>query len=80
MAPIVFIRNSLVGAFVLLAIAGAIDYAVDPFQQYRVPTSYAPRFYRAYQRHENPCGGNRLSAPVLTEVPTATMTGKSRNA
>jgi hypothetical protein len=54
MHPTAFLRNSLLGAFVLLAIAGAIDYAVDPFQHYRVATFYAPRFYRAYQRHENP--------------------------
>ena len=54
MAPTAFIRNALLGAFVLLAIAGSIDYAVDPFQQYRVPTFYTPRFYHAYQRHENP--------------------------
>jgi hypothetical protein len=54
MAPTTFIRNSLIGALVLLAIAGAIDYEVDPFQQYRVPTFYAPRFYHRYQRHENP--------------------------
>lgn len=52
--PIRFIRNSLLGAFVLLAIAGAVNYAVDPFQQYRVPTRYEPRFYRSFQRHENP--------------------------
>jgi len=51
---VAFIRNSLIGALVLLAIAGSIDYAVDPFQQYRVPTLYAPRFYHPYQRHENP--------------------------
>ena len=54
MTPVAFIRNSLMGATVLLAIVGAIDYAVDPFQQYRVPSSYPPRFYHAYQRHENP--------------------------
>ena len=54
MTPVAFIRNSLVGAAVLLAIAGVIDYEVDPFQQYRVPTWYTPRFYHAYQRHENP--------------------------
>jgi hypothetical protein len=49
-----FFRNSILGALVLLAIAGGIDYAVDPFQQYRIPSFYEPRFYRAYQRHENP--------------------------
>ena len=42
-----FIRNSLLAAALLLGTAGAIDYAVDPFQQYRVPSFYAPRFYRA---------------------------------
>jgi hypothetical protein len=52
--PTRFIRNSLLGALLLLAIAGAINYRVDPFQQYRVPTSYAPRFYYSFQRHENP--------------------------
>lgn len=49
-----FIRNSLIGVFVLLAIAGAINYRVDPFQQYRIPTSYAPRFFYSFQRWENP--------------------------
>jgi len=54
MTPVAFIRNSLIGAAALLATAGVIDYEVDPFQQYRVPTSYTPRFYHPYQRHENP--------------------------
>ena len=49
-----FIRNALLGALLLLAIAGAINYRVDPFQQYRVATSYAPRFFYSFQRHENP--------------------------
>ena len=52
--PTRFIRNSLLGALVLLAIAGAINYRVDPFQQYRVPSTYAPRFYYSFQRYENP--------------------------
>jgi hypothetical protein len=52
--PTRFIRNALLGAFVILAIAGTINYRVDPFQQYRVPSSYAPRFYYSYQRYENP--------------------------
>ena len=52
--PARFIRNSLIGAFVLLAIAGAVNWRVDPFQQYRIPTTYAPRFYYFFQRHENP--------------------------
>ena len=49
--PARFIRNCLLGALFLLAIAGGINYAVDPFQQYRIPSFYEPRFYRAYQRH-----------------------------
>jgi hypothetical protein len=49
-----FIRNSLLGALVLLAIAGTINYRVDPFQQYRAASSYAPRFYFSFQRYENP--------------------------
>ena len=54
MTPTAFIRNSIMAALVLLAIAGVIDYEVDPFQQYRVPTFYKPRFYHPYQRYENP--------------------------
>jgi hypothetical protein len=49
-----FIRNSLIAAALLLAIAGTINFAVDPFQQFRVPTKYEPRFYRSFQRYENP--------------------------
>ena len=52
--PIRFIRNSLIGAFALLAIAGSINYLVDPFQQYRAASRYAPRFYYSFQRWENP--------------------------
>jgi hypothetical protein len=49
-----FIRNSILFAAVLLAIVGYINFEVDPFQQYRVPTKYEARFYRSYQRYENP--------------------------
>jgi hypothetical protein len=52
--PTRYIRNSLLGAFVVLAIAGGINFVVDPFQQYRVPSRYEARFYRSFQRHENP--------------------------
>jgi hypothetical protein len=52
--PARFIRNSILGALALIAIAGAVNYRVDPFQQYRVPSTYAPRFYPAFQRYENP--------------------------
>jgi len=49
-----FIGASLGGAAALLAIAGGIVYTVDPFQQYRVPSRFEARFYRPYQRYENP--------------------------
>ena len=53
-APVRFIVTSIAGAAVLLAIAGAVNYRVDPFQQYRIPRNYEPRFYRSFQRYENP--------------------------
>ncbi len=53
-SPARFLRNALLGALVPLAVAGAINYRVDPFQQYRIPTSYTPRFYYSFQRWENP--------------------------
>jgi hypothetical protein len=49
-----FIRNSLLVAAALLAAAGLVNFEVDPFQQYRVPTWYEARFYRSFQRYENP--------------------------
>ena len=32
----------------------AFDFVVDPFQQYRKPSAYPPRFYRPLQRYINP--------------------------
>jgi hypothetical protein len=52
--PTRFIRNSILGACVVLAIVGALNYRVDPFLQYRIPSTYTPRFYHAFQRYENP--------------------------
>jgi hypothetical protein len=49
-----FLRNTLLAAAALLLLAGFVNFEVDPFQQYRVPTSHEPRFYRAFQRYENP--------------------------
>lgn len=49
-----FIRNSLLAAAALLAIAGFVNFEVDPFQQFRVPARYEARFYRSFQRYENP--------------------------
>ena len=40
-------------AFLIVTVA-LIDYAVDPFQQYRRPTWYEPHFYRTLQRFINP--------------------------
>jgi hypothetical protein len=49
-----FLRNSLIATFSLLALAAIVNFEVDPFQQYRVPSSHDARFYRAFQRYENP--------------------------
>jgi hypothetical protein len=49
-----FLRNTLLATLALLALAALVSFEVDPFQQYRVPTSHEPRFYRAFQRYENP--------------------------
>ncbi|MFZ3324082.1 MAG: hypothetical protein WA190_17040 [Usitatibacter sp.] len=49
-----FLRNSLMAAAALLALAGFVNFEVDPFQQYRVPTTHEARFYRAFQRYEDP--------------------------
>ena len=54
MKPARYIAGSIVGAVLLLGAAGALNYVVDPFQQYREPTRYHARFFRAFQRHENP--------------------------
>lgn len=46
---------ALVACFAcFIAAVAAIDFAVDPFQQYRKPTWYEPRFYRTLQRHIDP--------------------------
>lgn len=49
-----FVAHALLAAAALLAGAGLFNHAVDPYQQYRVPTGHAPRFYAAFQRFENP--------------------------
>ncbi len=49
-----FVAHVLLGAALLLAAAGAFNYAIDPYQQYRIPTRHEPRFYAAFQRFENP--------------------------
>lgn len=37
-----------------IAAVATIDFVVDPFQHYRKPTWYEPRFYRTLQRHIDP--------------------------
>lgn len=49
-----FVRNVLAATVLLLAAAGAVNFAVDPFQQYRIPASYPAHFYPVFQRHEAP--------------------------
>ena len=50
--PRAFVRNVLVAALLVLAAVAALNAAVDPFQQYRIPTGYAARFYPVFQRFE----------------------------
>ena len=49
-----------------LAAVGAINAAVDPFQQYRVASSHAPRFYPLHHRWINP--GIAKHAPYQTAL------------
>ncbi|HEY2628748.1 MAG TPA: hypothetical protein VGI57_06440 [Usitatibacter sp.] len=86
-----FLRNTLLAAAALLALAGLVNFEVDPFQQYRVPASHAPRFYRAFQRYENPgiarnyaydraiIGSSLLENVSNSEVDAAFGSGKTMN-
>ncbi len=49
-----FVRNVLLAAVLAIAAAGAANFAIDPFQQYRIPARYEPRFYNTFQRYVNP--------------------------
>ena len=49
-----FVLSALALAALVLAAAGAFNYAIDPYQQYRVPTRYEARFYAPFQRYVNP--------------------------
>jgi hypothetical protein len=44
----------LAATLAALATVAAINAAVDPFQQYRLASSHAPRFYRLHHRFINP--------------------------
>jgi hypothetical protein len=49
-----FFLSVLAVALVACALVAALNYWVDPFQHYRKPERFAPRFYNAWQRYENP--------------------------
>ena len=49
-----FGRTLLVTALLLAGAMVTLDALVDPFQQYRKPGWYEPRFYRPLQRHIDP--------------------------
>jgi len=52
--PSRFATTVLALAFALAAAAGVFNWWVDPFQHYRKSERFAPRFYNAWQRYENP--------------------------
>jgi hypothetical protein len=45
------VKGILTVAVATLALIGSVNYTVDPFQQYRTPTLYAPRYWSSFQRH-----------------------------
>ena len=47
--PSAFVRNVLAATLLGLALVAALNATVDPFQQYRIPTGYAARFYPVFQ-------------------------------
>jgi hypothetical protein len=49
-----FLAGVLCIAAAFLAATAAFNAWVDPFQSYRKSERFAPRFYPAWQRHENP--------------------------
>jgi hypothetical protein len=53
MKPARFFLLMLLVAALMLASIGTLNVVVDPLQQYRLPSAYAPRFYPALQRHQN---------------------------
>jgi hypothetical protein len=47
--------TGVIAATLAFAIAlGLFDFIVDPFDQYRLPAWYTPRYFRFYQRHQLP--------------------------
>jgi len=61
-----------------LAAVGAINAAVDPFQQYRVASSHAARFYALHHRWINP--GIAKHAPYQTALIGSSIMESTRNA
>jgi hypothetical protein len=49
-----FVLQVLLITAAIAAAVGGFNYWVDPYQQYRIPARYEPRFYNAFQRYVNP--------------------------
>ena len=49
-----FAATAIAVALGLAALVCVLNASVDPFQQYRAPRLFAPRFYNAWQRFEDP--------------------------
>src|SRR5690606_21886931 len=49
-----FFLSVLAVALAFAALVMGFNAWVDPFQQYRLPTRFEPRFYPAWQRFQNP--------------------------
>lgn len=49
-----FVLGVVATALALAALVCALNVWVDPFQQYHLPARFAPRYYAAWQRYENP--------------------------
>jgi len=54
LTPQQFVRGVISLSVIGLIVIGSFNWWVDPFQQYRLSSFYAPRFYNAQQRFVNP--------------------------
>jgi hypothetical protein len=68
----------LAATVAVLAIVGVINAAVDPFQQYRLASSYPPRFYALHHRWINP--GIAKHATYETALIGSSIMDSTRNA
>src|SRR6478735_657079 len=90
MPPRRFLATVVGVALALAGVVMAFDFWVDPFQHYRKAERFAPRFYNAWQRYENPglakywdydriVTGSSLMECVLPEDVDRVMGGKTIN-